>query len=69
MPSTTPRQQRFMGTDLARKRAGKKTKTGMSEKQLMDFASALEVANGRKKRRDSVDERVASWRRSKTRLV
>jgi len=28
-----------MGADLARKRAGEKTKTGMSESQLSDFAS------------------------------
>lgn len=28
-----------MGSELARKRAGKKTKTGMSEKQLKEFAS------------------------------
>lgn len=28
-----------MGADLARARAGKKTRTGMSEKQLEDFAS------------------------------
>lgn len=27
-----------MGAELARKRAGKKTKTGMSEKQLREFA-------------------------------
>jgi len=27
-----------MGADLARKRAGKKTKTGMNESQLSDFA-------------------------------
>ena len=27
-----------MGAELARKRAGKKTSTGMSEKQLRDFA-------------------------------
>lgn len=27
-----------MGADLARARAGKKTRTGMSEKQLEDFA-------------------------------
>ena len=38
MPAKTARQRRFMGADLARKRAGKKTKTGMSEKQLKDFA-------------------------------
>lgn len=37
-PSTSERQRKFMGAELARKRAGKKTKTGMSEKQLRDFA-------------------------------
>lgn len=41
MPSTTPRQRRFMGAELARKRAGKKTQTGMSESQLSDFASGV----------------------------
>jgi hypothetical protein len=30
--------RRFKGAELARKRAGKKTKTGMSTKQLKDFA-------------------------------
>jgi hypothetical protein len=35
----TPSQQRLMGADLARKRAGKKTVTGMSEKQLTEFAT------------------------------
>jgi hypothetical protein len=39
MPSTTERQRRFMAADLDRKRKGKKTKTGMSEAQLADFAS------------------------------
>lgn len=38
MPSKTARQRRFMGAELARKRAGKKTKTGMSEKKLRHFA-------------------------------
>jgi hypothetical protein len=38
MPSTSERQRRFMGAELARKRAGKKTRTGMSAKQLRDFA-------------------------------
>jgi hypothetical protein len=28
-----------MGSELGRKRAGKKTRTGMSEEQLSDFAS------------------------------
>ena len=39
MPAKSKAQQRFMGAELERKREGKKTKTGMSEKQLHDFAS------------------------------
>ena len=38
MPSVSRKQQKFMGAELARKRAGKKTKTKMSIKQLRDFA-------------------------------
>lgn len=38
MPPKSEAQRRFMGADLARARAGKKTKTGMSEKQLEDYA-------------------------------
>lgn len=38
MPSKTERQCRFMGAELARKREGKPTKTGMSERQLSEFA-------------------------------
>jgi hypothetical protein len=39
MPSTTPKQRRFMGADYERAKEGKKTRTGMSESQLRDFAS------------------------------
>ncbi len=39
MPAKSAKQRKFMGAELARKRAGKKTKTGMSEKQLEDFVS------------------------------
>lgn len=39
MPAVSKKQQRFMGAELARKRAGKKTRTGMSEEQLREFAS------------------------------
>jgi len=39
VPSKTKRQRRFMGAELSRKRSGKKTITGMSERQLKDFAS------------------------------
>ena len=38
-PAVSKRQARFMGAELTRKRAGKKTVTGMSEKQLEDYAS------------------------------
>ncbi len=39
MPAVSKAQQRLMAADLVRKRAGKKTKTGMSERQLEEFAS------------------------------
>lgn len=39
MPAKSKAQQKFMGAELARKRAGKGTKTGMSEQQLSDFAA------------------------------
>ena len=42
MPSLSIKQRRFMGAELARKRAGEKTRTGMSEEQLRDFASTPE---------------------------
>jgi hypothetical protein len=38
MPAVSKKQQQFMGAELARKRAGKKTTTGMSETQLSEFA-------------------------------
>lgn len=38
-PAVSEKQRRFMGAELARKRAGKKTRTGMTEKQLEEFAS------------------------------
>lgn len=40
MPATSDKQRRFMGAELAAKRAGKPTQTTMSEQQLADFASA-----------------------------
>ena len=39
MPAVSKKQQRLMGADLARARAGKKTKTGMSTTQLKEYAS------------------------------
>jgi hypothetical protein len=38
MPSESKDQQAFMGAELARKRAGKPTKTKMTTEQLLEFA-------------------------------
>ena len=38
-PAKSKAQQEFMGAELARKRAGKRTKTKMTEQQLHEFAS------------------------------
>lgn len=38
MPAKSKKQQMFMGAELARKREGKGTQTGMSEAQLEEFA-------------------------------
>ena len=39
MPAVSKAQQRFFGAELSRKRAGQKTKTGLSSKKLSEFAS------------------------------
>jgi hypothetical protein len=41
VPATSEKQRRYFGAELARKRAGQKTDTGMTESQLEDFASAI----------------------------
>ena len=38
MPAKSAKQRKFMGAELARKRAGKKTRTGMSERKLKEYA-------------------------------
>jgi len=38
-PARSRKQQRFMGLELARARAGKKTRTGMSKAKLRKMAS------------------------------
>lgn len=48
-PAVSKKQQKFMGAELARKRAGKKTKTKMSEKQLKEFASTKRKGLPKKK--------------------
>ena len=39
MPAKSKAQQEFFGAELARKRAGKRTRTKLSETQLEDYAS------------------------------
>jgi hypothetical protein len=39
MSALSQKQQKMMGADLARSRAGKKTRTGMNPSQLEEFAS------------------------------
>ena len=39
MPAKSEKQRKFMGAELQRKREGKKTQTGMSEKELEKYAS------------------------------
>ena len=43
MPAKTEKQRRFMGADLSRARAGKKTQTGMSEEKLSEFAKSMNL--------------------------
>jgi hypothetical protein len=50
MPSTSLKQMRFMQTELGRKRKGQKTRTGMSERQLHDFASQVKSAKSKIKK-------------------
>ena len=39
MPANSKAQQRLMGADLARARAGKRTRTGMGKAKLDEYAS------------------------------
>jgi len=50
MPATSEKQRKFMGAELARKRAGQKTQTGMSEKQLEEYAKGALKEKAPKKR-------------------
>jgi len=50
-PAVSKKQARFMGAELQRKREGKKTRTGMSEKQLKEFASTPRRGLPKKKKK------------------
>lgn len=45
MPAVSERQRKFMGAELGRLRAGERTRTGMSESQLRDFARKKKARN------------------------
>ncbi len=49
MPAKSEKQRKFMGAELSRKRSGKKTKTGMTAKQLHDFAKKPTKKGGKGK--------------------
>lgn len=51
MPAASKAQQAYMAIDLKRKRAGKKTKTGLSEAQLTDFAETPTTALPKRKKK------------------
>lgn len=53
MPAKSEKQRRFMGAELARARAGKRTRTNMSEKQLRDYAKKGGVKKGGNKNKKS----------------
>lgn len=39
MPATSEKQRRFFGAELARRRAGKQTRTGLMTRTLREFAA------------------------------
>jgi len=51
MPPVSAKQQRLMGADLARKKAGKPTRTGMSLPQLEDYAAKPKGGYSKTKKR------------------
>jgi len=51
VPARTRRQQKFMGAELARARAGKKTRTGMSASHLRKWASKPKGGYRKKRKR------------------
>jgi hypothetical protein len=63
MPSVSEKQRRFMGAELARKRAGKKTKTKMSEEQLSEFASTKKL-KGKKGRKKGLKNKKSGWQKA-----
>ena len=53
MPAKTKKQANFFQAELGRKRAGKKTKTGLSEEKLKEFTH---VGKGKSKQRQKKED-------------
>lgn len=51
MPAVSKAQAKFMGAELRRKRAGKRTRTKMTEKQLEEFAATKRKGLPKKKKK------------------
>jgi len=51
MPAVSKKQHGFMGAELRRKRAGKRTKTKMTEEELKEFTSTPSKHLPKKKRK------------------
>ena len=47
MPAVSQKQRRFFGAELGRKRMGKKTRTGLSDKKLSEFASQVKAVRSK----------------------
>jgi len=50
MPAKSKKQQQFMGAELARKRAGKRTRTKMTVAQLEEYAGTKHKGLPKRKR-------------------
>ena len=50
MPAKSKAQRRFMGAELQRKRQGKRTRTGMSEARLEEYAGTKEKGLPKRKK-------------------
>lgn len=67
MPSVSDRQRRFFGAELRRKRRGRKTRTGLSEKKLGEFASK-DGSSGSSLFSPQKDRRISALRRRKKKM-
>ena len=53
MPSSSEKQRRFFGAELARSREGKATKTHMSEDKIREFAKSVKPGGRAKSKKGS----------------